>query len=184
MLPIIQAPADILSMPAKRVGRIDKSIRDLIREMTVSLENAKDPEGIGLAAPQVGKPLQLFIIKQSPEAKVSVFINPILKAPEILIDPEKKKSKKKKGVKLEGCLSLQDIWGIVKRHPHVTLTFLDEQGKRRTRKFTGFFATIIQHEYDHLQGILFPKRVLEQQEKLYKSSRDKNGETVFEEIEI
>ncbi|MDO8461008.1 MAG: peptide deformylase, partial [bacterium] len=62
--------------------------------------------------------------------------------------------------------------------------FIDENGKPHKRKFSGFIATIIQHEYDHLHGILFPKRVLEQKGKLYKSRKNKEGKDVFEEIEI
>ena len=82
-------------------------------------------------------------------------------------------------------LSLQDIWGIVERHSTVTLSYLDATGKKHDKeKFTGFMATIIQHEVDHLNGILFPKRVIEQKNKLYKSSKDTKGETVFEEIAI
>ena len=59
---------------------------------------------------------------------------------------------------------------------------MDETGKIYTKEFKDFLATIIQHEYDHLNGILFPKRVLEQKGKLYKSSKEKNGEDIFEEL--
>ena len=184
MLKIVQAPHPALSAQAKKITKIDKPLHDLIHEMTIALTHAKDPEGIGLAAPQVGKPLQLFIIKESPEAELKVFINPTLTILEKFVEEPEKKTKSKKNVKLEGCLSLQDIWGIVKRHPAISLTYLDEKGTEHSRKFTGFYATIVQHEYDHLQGTLFPKRVLEQGGQLYKSVKDKKGETIFEEIEL
>jgi peptide deformylase len=183
MLKIVQAPDPVLAANAKPVERIDENIRMLISEMIKTLEAAHDPEGVGLAAPQVGRSLRLFIIKQTPESPVTVYINPVIEK----ITPVKKLSKRKnkeKNVKLEGCLSLQDIWGVVRRSSTVTLSYQDEHGMSHTKKFTGFPAIIIQHEFDHINGILFPKRVLEQQEKLYKTKKDKNGEIVFEEIKI
>lgn len=180
MLSIVQAPNEVLSQKAKEIKKIDQSVLALIDEMKDTLEHATDPEGVGLAAPQVGKSLQLFIIKQSISAPVQVFINPILTIPE-----ETTLQKKKKGpVKLEGCLSLYNVWGVVRRYPSVILTFLDEHGKSHTKKFTGFFATIVQHECDHLQGVLFPKRVLEQNEQLYKSRKDEKGEMIFDELSL
>ncbi len=182
MFKIVQAPDPVLLKEAQPVKKFDANLTQLIEDMTESLENAKDPEGVGLAAPQVGKSLQLFIVKESPEADVQIFINPTV---ELLAPITKEKPKKKgKGVKLEGCLSLKDIWGVVERSPKVKVTFQDEEGKKHERTETGFFATILQHEYDHIRGILFTTRVLEQKEKLYHSSKDENGEVVFEEITI
>lgn len=199
MLKIIQAPNSVLSTPAKKITNIDKSLQSLIRNMEETLTGARDPEGVGLAAPQIGKSLQLFLVKQTPRSQTLVFINPVI---EEVIEEEpitntestpgqntKTSSKKKSdtnstNVQLEGCLSLNSIWGEVKRHPALILTFTDETGTIHKKKFSGFLATIIQHEYDHLQGVLFPKRVLEQQGKLYKSSVNKKGETEFEEIDL
>lgn len=187
---IVQAPDPALSLPAKPIIKIDKAIHSLIREMKETLVNAKDPEGVGLAAPQVGKSAQLFIIKQTPRSEILVFINPKI---EQFFDESKisenppvtgEDQKEKKNVQLEGCLSLFSIWGVVNRHPGVLLSYLDETGQIHKRKFNGFIATIIQHEYDHLQGILFPKRVLEQKNPLYKSKKDEKGETEFEEIKF
>lgn len=193
MLTIVQAPNPVLSATAKPIGKINKEITDLIKQMTETLLFAKDPEGVGLAAPQVGKSLQLFIIKESPDDPLLVFINPTLTIPEgeTIHIPENpptgkstKKTKSKKEVKLEGCLSLQDIWGIVHRYEKITLSYLDEKGVRHSKMFNGFLSTIIQHEYDHLQGILFPRRVLEQKGELYKSIKNADGEAEFEEIAI
>jgi peptide deformylase len=187
MLPIVQAPHQALSQVAKPIKKFDKQLQSLIKEMIVTLENTTDPEGVGLAAPQVAESLQLFIIKETPKSQVLVFINPeilsVSPQQHDLVDGSKGKKKKDSGVKLEGCLSLKDIWGIVHRAESVTITYQDEQGSKHTRTYNGFLATIVQHECDHLQGILFPKRVLEQKEKLYQSIEE-NGETVFEEISI
>lgn len=188
MFKIVQAPDPVLSQKAKPVAKIDASIHKLIAEMEDTLLHAKDPEGVGLAAPQIGKSLQLFILKPTPRSPLSVFINPeIVEFIDKPVPEEPTKGKKKrseKGVQLEGCLSLFNIWGVVDRHQEVVLSYQDEKGIRHKKTFDGFTAVIIQHEYDHLQGILFPKRVLEQDNKLYKSSKNKEGETEFEELEI
>lgn len=184
MLEIIQAPNDVLSSKAGEIKisppRIDQK---LLSEMEEALDAAEDPKGVGLAAPQVGKPLSFFITKPSSRSKLQVFINPRI------ISSEGKQTKPKgkhkgKQKKLEGCLSLKDVWGEVKRAGVVHLEYFDDKGKKRRKKFEGFMATIVQHEMDHLNGILFPKRVLEQKGKLYKSSKDENNELVFDPIEI
>lgn len=192
MLNIVQAPDPVLSKATKKINKVDSKIRKLINEMAVTLENTTDPEGVGLAAPQVGISLKLFIIKENPTSPLLTFINPEIlsnskdKYPltENNKDSQINKSKRKKGVKLEGCLSLKDIWGVVNRASSLTLRFMDENGIIKEKVFSGFLATIIQHECDHLEGILFPKRVLEQKETLYKSTRDEKGEMVFEEIDL
>lgn len=196
MQKIVQAPSTVLSSVARPVEKIDKYIKNLLKEMEVSLLAASDPEGVGLAAPQIGKSLQIFVVKESPEAEMKVFINPQIV--EFIDKPEKpsksrqssktakakEKAGIKKGVQLEGCLSLKDIWGVVHRHDSLTLSYQDATGTKHQRTFDGFLSVIIQHETDHLNGILFPKRVLEQKEKLYKSIKNKKGETEFEELEI
>jgi len=194
MLKIVQAPNPVLAQKAKEVPVIDKAIKNLLKEMAVTLAHASDPEGVGLAAPQVDKSLQIFIIKQSPDSPLLTFINPkvenFFESEETDVHQNasatkaKKKAKIKKNVQLEGCLSLQDIWGVVKRHYGVELSYMDETGAKHTKKFKGFLATIIQHEYDHLQGFLFTKRVVEQQNKLYNSVKNAQGEMEFEEIKL
>lgn len=182
---IVFAPNDVLSKNAEPVTKIDSSVKKTIKEMKSALNSAKDPEGVGLAAPQIGKSLRIFLAK--PKDKIIVFINPQI----LEIDPpskaftkRKKIKRKKESQKLEGCLSLKDIWGTVLRSPRVKLSYTDERGKKITKEFKDFMATIVQHEYDHLNGILFPKRVLEQKGKLYKSEKDEKNEDVFEELSL
>lgn len=180
MLEILQAPNPILSAPTKPVLKIDKAILRLIKGMEEALESAKDPIGVGLAAPQIGKNLKIFIAKPTAKGSLYVFINPkILKKEDL-----KEKLPAKKSKKLEGCLSLYSIWGEVKRYSEIFVNFQDEKGIEHKRKFKGFMATIVQHEVDHLEGILFTKRVLEQKGMLYKSGKDESGEDVFEELKI
>jgi len=200
MLAIVNAPNEVLSQKAKPVEKVNSDIKKLIEEMKITLDATDDPKGVGLAAPQVGKSLQIFVIKQTSRSPFLTFVNPRItqSQTELSTEPFGKlragqsrnesqsmnPQKSSKDVKLEGCLSLPTIWGSVQRKPSLFLEYLDENGKKHKRKFSGFLATIIQHEYDHLQGVLFPKRVLEQKGKLYKSKKDKKGEDLFEEIAI
>lgn len=195
---IVTAPNPVLSLEAKPVEKINSQVNKVLGEMKIALASAFDPEGVGLAAPQIGESLRIFLAKPSPKGKVLVFINPqILEINEPSKAFTRKRMvgkshearsgsarKKKQVQKLEGCLSLKDIWGTVLRSPKVTLKYMDEEGLIHTKEFKDFLATIIQHENDHLNGVLFPKRVLEQKGKLYKSSKDEKGEDVFEELEI
>jgi peptide deformylase len=179
MLRIVTAPNIILSTKTKPVTKVDQAILALIRQMEESLDFATDPIGVGLAAPQVAKSLAIFIAKPTEKAKLQVFINP--KITKIEEPTGKAKGKTKK---LEGCLSLHNIWGEVERAKAVWLDYIDETGKQHHKKFNGFIANIIQHEVDHLNGILFPKRVLEQKGTLYESKKNSKGEDIFEELTI
>lgn len=183
MLKIITAPDKILSQKAKKINKIDKSLINFIEEMKETLLAAQDPEGVGLAAPQVGKSLSLFIIKLNPKLPIKVFINPKIISRIDYKELSKKRSVHRK-TRLEGCLSLPNIWGNVKRESNLSIVYQDESGKKHRKKFTGFIATIIQHEMDHLNGILFTRRVLEQKGDIYKSHKNEQGEDVFEEMEI
>lgn len=194
---IIQAPNQVLSQKAKPVEKVDKVTKKLLKEMEQTLVSQMDPEGVGLAAPQVGESFQIFIVKQEHNSPLLTFINPVIektfaKPTEKIADIKqstttakaKKKAKMDKGVQLEGCLSLKDVWGVVKRPYGLVLSYQDELGTAHKKTFEGFLATIIQHEIDHLQGVLFPKRVLEQKNPLYHSVKTRKGEIEFEEIEL
>lgn len=187
MLKIVTAPNPILSNIAKPLSKVDSSVERIIEEMKKTLAQTTDPKGVGLAAPQVGKSLRIFIAKPTDKSKILVFINPEIteKSSEVnYVKRPKKDESEKASKKLEGCLSLPTIWGPVLRASSLTLSYLDEHGTKHAKVFSGFMATIVQHETDHLNGILFPKRVLEQKGTLYKSHKNKKGEDEFEEIEI
>jgi len=183
ILDVVQAPNPVLSATAQPVEKIDESVKKLIEDMKETLVAQTDPEGIGLAAPQVGKSMQIFIVKYDEESPFDVYLNPKL---ELGKDKgiTKRKNKDEERAKLEGCLSLKIIWGEVERAKKVHMQWIDETGKEHKATFSGFYATILQHEYDHLQGILFPRRVLEQQGQLYKSHKNKEGKDVFDPVEI
>lgn len=181
MLQIVKVPSSELTTPSKGVENIDKKTLDFIEEMKKTLSTAANPKGVGLAAPQVGKNFRIFITKPTLTGPISVFINPRLLAN----SQEKTDGVPNKDNKFEGCLSIPNVWGVVNRHHMVKLAYQTPDGHGHTRTFTGFPATIIQHEMDHINGILFTQRVLEQKGKLYKiTGTDKDGKDVFEEIEV
>lgn len=166
---IVHTPNQVLLKKAEPVEKITPEIRKLLEEMTKALKTSDI--GIGLAAPQVGVSLRIFLAsptlqsKRKGEARIYTFINPeILSKPDPVRKPDDKT--------LEGCLSIPDVWGPVKRSEQVRLSYMDETGKKRTKTFTGNMAIIIQHEVDHLHGTLFTHRVVEQGGKLYQFNKE------------
>lgn len=159
---VIPANNPALRKKSKRVKKIDKKILALIDDLKDTLTAQKEPEGIGLAAPQIGKNVQVFVMRY--KNKLKVVINPkILK-----ISKKTIKSKDNMGKKImEGCLSTPNYYGNVSRPSKVKLKYLDLDGKYKVEDFTGLSAHIVQHEVDHLKGILFIDHLLKQKRSLY-----------------
>ena len=185
---IVKIPDPVLTSVSKIVPEVDKKILMVIQKMRQTLIETKNPKGVGLAAPQIGVGLRIFITKPSEKSQIEVFINPEIleygnKISEIRRenkDPDNPAHDKK----LEGCLSIPNVWGYLKRPEKVKLRYMDIDGKILEKEFDGFIATIIQHETDHLNGILFTKRVLEQNQKLYRIEKNDKDEEKLVEIEI
>jgi peptide deformylase len=178
---------------ARPVEKVDKRLLDIISDMTRALLSARDPEGIGLAAPQIGVPLRMFLARPDMKKPPLLFINPeIIKFSQRLQFPESKK-----GV-YEGCLSIPHHYSPIKRSMSVTVRYQTIQNIggadlptfstqacatstppsrekaqaeppliNKTDTFSGLMAHIVQHETDHLNGILFVDHVLSQNSKLY-----------------
>lgn len=176
ILKVVDVKNPILRQKAKPVAKIDKKVLTLIDSMRETLVAQKDPEGVGLAAPQVGKSLQIFLVHY--KSFNQVFINPQI----LEVDKAKKinkEGKRKNKEILEGCLSLPHYYGPIKRSQKVKLAYQNEKGEKITKEFTGFDAQIVQHEVDHLEGRLFVDKILEQKAPLYKFDGDD-----WEEVEI
>ncbi len=177
---IVSVPHPVLTTPAKRVTTFDKKLKDLVGAMTDTLLVTVNPKGVGLAAPQIGVGYQVFLTKPNPQSEVRVFINPVI----LNRDANVTDGVPERGNKLEGCLSIPNVWGKVKRTTKLKLQYQDMSGETREEEFSGFLATIIQHETDHINGILFTQRVLEQQGKLYQVGKDDEGKEELQEITI
>lgn len=186
MKSIVIVPSIVLSTPAKQVSVFDKKLQTLLADMKATLLSAKNPKGVGLAAPQIGQPYCVFLTRSNEKSQIRIFINPeITKRSDEKTDgiPERENLPAQAG-KLEGCLSIPKIWGKVKRARTLKLRYQDEKGEKHEENFEGFLATIIQHETDHINGILFTQRVLEQKQKLYQTVKDKEDKEVLEEITL
>ncbi len=180
MKPIVKVPNDVLNAPTKAVDFFDKRLSRLIRELTDTLLATTNPKGVGLAATQIGEAYRIFVTKHHPDAPMKIYINPeIIKRSEDTVEgiPDTKKG-------LEGCLSIPKVWGRVIRAKTVMLRFQDAKQTWHEENFKGFEAVIIQHETDHLNGVLYTQRVLEQKGKLYQAIKDKEGKEILEEIII
>lgn len=176
MKPIVHVPNSILTTQALPITNFDKRLGKLLADMKESLLATRNPKGVGLAAPQIGEPYAVFITKPTPKSEIRVFINPVID--HLDQGPDKQDDR------LEGCLSIPKIWGKVKRAPQVTLSFQDETGARKTEIFTELMATIVQHETDHVNGIIFTKRALEQKSQLYQVIKGKDGKEELEELPL
>ena len=146
LLRVITIGNDKLKQKSEEIDKIDDDIKTLVKDMYDTMYYSG---GIGLAAIQVGVLKRLFVI-DIPDmfGGKHVFINPVIK------DLSKERS-----VYDEGCLSIPGINSEVERAAKVTVEYTDLKGKRKTLKASGLLATCIQHEYDHLEGILFVDRL-------------------------
>ncbi|MCG6137299.1 MAG: peptide deformylase [Nostoc sp. LLA-1] len=138
----------VLRQDAKRINKVDDELRQLVREM---LQTMYSSDGIGLAAPQVGIHKQLIVIDCEPDNPA----NP----PLILINPTIKQVSSEVCVAQEGCLSIPGVYLDVKRPEAVEVAYKDEYGRPKTLKANDLLARCIQHEMDHLKGVVFVDRV-------------------------
>ena len=161
--PIVGAKAEVLRLTAKPVTKFDKKLTELARDLVDTLSAQAEPDGVGLAGPQINKSQAIFAALIGRD--IRVFVNPKITKKD---NPPLTPSEKKKADILEGCLSLLNYYGPVKRNKSITLSFQDIEGQAHTEVFRGLSAQIIEHEVDHLNGVLFVDRILEQKKPLYK----------------
>ncbi|HSM51347.1 MAG TPA: peptide deformylase [Thermoanaerobaculia bacterium] len=143
--PVLRAPAGPVPAAAMRGAAFARLVDDMVETMRAA-------DGVGLAAPQVGIGWRLFVYEASGVGSeaipLRVAVNPVLEPePGDLVDD------------WEGCLSIPDLRGLVPRHPAVRLSALDRHGVPFERRVEGFEARIVQHENDHLDGVLFLDRM-------------------------
>lgn len=149
ILPIYVYGHPVLRKKSKDITMDYPGLQELIANMT---ETMYHDQGVGLAAPQIGKAIRLFVIDSTPfqdsypeeEPFKGVFINPVI-LEEFGDD----------FIFSEGCLSVPDVNADVTRKSQLKISYLDEQGVEQTRTFKGMSARVIQHEYDHLEGLMF-----------------------------
>ena len=152
-LEIFKLGSETLRKEAKRISKVDHQIRNLAKDMLQSMYSAK---GIGLAGPQVGISKELLVIDINFEDSAA--------EPLILINPEITAFGSTLTTYEEGCLSIPGIYLNVVRPSTIKLKFRDEMGRPRKMNADGLLARCIQHEVDHLKGVLFVDRVTSTEE--------------------
>jgi peptide deformylase len=166
-LPIITAPDPRLKLKAKPVAKVDDRVRRLMEDL---LETMYAAPGIGLAAPQVGRALRVIVVDCAREGEKP--------QPYKLANPELLRQSAELMTVNEGCLSLPEHYADVARPAEITVRYLDEENEIRELNAKGLLATCIQHEMDHLEGVLFVDHISSLKRgiilrKLAKSKRQK-----------
>lgn len=142
ILPILKTPSPLLRRKSGEIKKekiLEKKFQNFCSDMTKTM---KEKDGVGLAAPQVGEDIRLIVINEK-------------NGPLCMINPKIIKKSLLKEWDEEGCLSVPGIYGKVKRNKNLSCEYLDKEGKKNKIKANGLLARVIQHEIDHLDGILF-----------------------------
>lgn len=142
ILKIITQPSPILRKKSVEINPKIAKTREFKTLISAMAKTMIKTDGVGLAAPQIGKNIRLVVINSK---------NGVL----CLINPKLTKKSWARELGQEGCLSIPGIFGVVKRHKKVSLTYYDQDGKKIKLTAEGMMARVIQHEVDHLDGILF-----------------------------
>lgn len=176
---IITVPNPLLRQKSAEVKNINDAA-SLVQKLKKTLIEKQGVKGVGLSAIQIGIPKKVMIAYSKASKKDLCFINPQITWYSAELTEGVPESKNK----YEGCLSIPNVWAIIKRPQAIKMKYQTQSGKKQTRTFSGFTATIIQHEYDHLNGVLFVDRALEQGSKLYQLEKDSEGKEVLREIQL
>lgn len=171
LLPIYTYPEPVLAAVAKPVTVFDEKLAVLVKDMLYTMYHAP---GIGLAAPQIGISQRLFVIDVDydreevtrPDGSTTMEYTNL--RPRVFINP-KFVSKKGETVGQEGCLSVPDVYEEVTRSERVTVEYQDLQGKPQTLEADEMLAICLQHENDHLDGVVFIDRLSPLKKKFFKS---------------
>jgi peptide deformylase len=162
---IIRMGHPTLRRVARPLTSRELASEDIKRLLVDMVDTLKDSGGIGLAAPQVDEPIRLAIIDvpggssrygETPSMPLTVFANPKIE----VVDPASAGF-------WEGCLSVPGLRGYVERPQHVRVTYQDLAGKQRVLELKGFLATVFQHEFDHLDGVLYIDRMTDSKKLVF-----------------
>jgi len=169
ILPIVAYGDPVLRKKSVDIDRDYPGLEQLISNMWETMYNAN---GVGLAAPQIGKAIRLFIVDTSPFADDEELTekeqDELRDFKMVFINARIEEESGQKWAFNEGCLSIPDIREDVSREPTITMSYLDADFKQHTNTFDGLLARVIQHEYDHIEGVLFTDRISSFKRRLIK----------------
>ena len=161
--PIVIFGADVLRKPSAEIDADYPELKKLIEDMFLTMKQA---EGVGLAAPQIGKNIRLFVVDCSPWGDEDEACKDYRRA---FINPEIYEVSEETELFNEGCLSLPGLHEDVRRPIAIKMRYLDENFEEHDELFDGFRARVLQHEYDHLDGKVFTDRLAPLRRQLLKS---------------
>lgn len=169
ILPIIAYGDPVLRKVGKDITKDYPKLDELILNMKETMKNA---QGVGLAAPQIGKDIRLFLIDASPfaesdelEEEEKEFLKGFKRT---FINAQIIEEEGEEWVFNEGCLSIPDVREDVIRKPNITIEYLDENFEKHTESLDGLAARVFQHEYDHIEGILFTDKLSSLKKRIIK----------------
>lgn len=169
ILPIIAYGDPVLRKEAEEITKEYPQLNELIENMFETMYEAR---GIGLAAPQIGLPIRLFVVDATPfeddedlSEEEQKFVSTFKK---VFINAKIVEESGDEWAFNEGCLSIPDVREDVFRQPNIVIEYLDESFKKQKESFSGIVARIIQHEYDHIEGILFTDKLSPLKKRLIK----------------
>ncbi|GGZ71998.1 peptide deformylase [Algibacter mikhailovii] len=170
ILPIVAYGDPVLKKKSKDISKDYPKFDVLLENMFETMYNAS---GVGLAAPQIGLAIRLFLVDTSPFAEDQDLTEAEQKAlgtfKRVFINAQIIEEDGDEWVFNEGCLSIPDVREDVFRKPKITVSYLDENFEAHTESFDGLIARVIQHEYDHIEGVLFTDKLSSFKKRLIKS---------------
>jgi len=161
--PIVVYGHPILRKVAQVIEKDFPDLNELIADMFETMYHA---DGLGLAAPQIGKSIRIFVIDGKPAAEDEPALANFKKA---FINPQITEKSGELVLMTEGCLSIPALREEVNRESHIRITYYDEEWNFHDEVYEGYIARVIQHEYDHLDGIMFTDKVNPLRKRLLKS---------------
>ena len=170
ILPIVAYGDPVLKKKAKEIDKDYPKLEELINNMWDTMYNAY---GVGLAAPQVGLPIRMFMIDPAPFAEDEELPEEekeqLKDLRKVFINPQIIEEDGEEWAFSEGCLSIPEVREDVFRKPDITIEYYDENWEKHTEQYSGLAARVIQHEYDHIEGILFTDKLSSLKKRLIKS---------------
>ncbi|WP_224484556.1 peptide deformylase [Robertkochia aurantiaca] len=169
ILPIVAYGDPVLRVKGEEIEASYKDLQTLIDNMFDTMYNAY---GVGLAAPQIGLPIRLFIVDASPFSEDEDLDEKdreqLSEFKQVFINPKITKEEGDEWSFNEGCLSIPDIREDVRRKPKITISYYDREFNHHEETYEGLAARVIQHEYDHIEGVLFTDKLSSLKKRLLK----------------